>query len=80
MARTGFAATDPAKLDSAIMEMIETPRPVIFDCVVGSEGELFPDDSLGQGAQRNAARRAWRTTPAMDTRRNVIDERGKMLV
>ena len=38
----GIRCDDPAKLDDAIMEMIETPKPVIFDCIVAKEENCFP--------------------------------------
>jgi acetolactate synthase-1/2/3 large subunit len=38
----GIRCSDPAKLDDAIMEMIETPRAVIFDCVVAKDENCFP--------------------------------------
>jgi acetolactate synthase-1/2/3 large subunit len=38
----GIRCDDPAKLDDAIMEMIETPKAVIFDCVVAKEENCFP--------------------------------------
>jgi acetolactate synthase-1/2/3 large subunit len=38
----GILCTDPAKLDDAIMEMIEYPGPVIFDCVVEKHENCFP--------------------------------------
>ncbi|KQK29758.1 acetolactate synthase [Bosea thiooxidans] len=38
----GIRCDDPAKLDAAIMEMIETPKPVIFDCIVAKEENCFP--------------------------------------
>ena len=38
----GIRCSDPAKLDDAIMEMIETPKPVIFDCIVAKEENCFP--------------------------------------
>ncbi|MFV0302481.1 MAG: acetolactate synthase 3 large subunit [Paracoccus sp. (in: a-proteobacteria)] len=38
----GIRCSDPAKLDAAIMEMIETPGPVIFDCLVAKEENCFP--------------------------------------
>ncbi len=38
----GIRCSDPAKLDDAIMEMIDTPRPVIFDCLVAKEENCFP--------------------------------------
>jgi acetolactate synthase-1/2/3 large subunit len=38
----GIRCSDPAQLDAAIMEMIETPKAVIFDCVVAKEENCFP--------------------------------------
>ena len=38
----GIRCDDPEKLDDAIMEMIETPKPVIFDCIVAKEENCFP--------------------------------------
>ncbi|MCX7339167.1 MAG: acetolactate synthase 3 large subunit [Hyphomicrobiales bacterium] len=38
----GIRCSDPSKLDDAIMEMIETPKPVIFDCIVAKEENCFP--------------------------------------
>jgi acetolactate synthase-1/3 small subunit len=37
----GLRCSDPAKLDEAILEMIETPA-VIFDCVVDQKENCFP--------------------------------------
>ena len=38
----GIICTDPADLDDAIMEMIEHPGPVVFDCVVEKHENCFP--------------------------------------
>jgi acetolactate synthase-1/2/3 large subunit len=38
----GMRAEKPAELDSAIKEMIKTPRPVIFDCRVANLANCFP--------------------------------------
>ena len=38
----GLRATRPEELDDKIMEMIETPRPVIFDCQVEQMENCFP--------------------------------------
>jgi acetolactate synthase-1/2/3 large subunit len=38
----GIRATHPGELDDKIREMIDTPRPVIFDCVVEKEANCFP--------------------------------------
>ena len=39
---TGIRAKKPAELDDAILEMIDTPGPVIFDCVVANLENCFP--------------------------------------
>jgi len=70
----GIRCSDPAKLDAAIAEMLDTPKPVIFDCLVSKEENCFPmipsgkahnEMLLGEGAQDIG---------------NVIDEKGKALV
>ena len=38
----GIRCQDPAELDSKIIEMIETPKAVIFDCLVAKEENCFP--------------------------------------
>jgi acetolactate synthase-1/2/3 large subunit len=38
----GIRCSDPAALDDAIMEMIDHPGPVIFDCLVAKEENCFP--------------------------------------
>ena len=38
----GIRAEKPGELDDAIMEMIKTPKPVIFDCVVDKRANCFP--------------------------------------
>jgi acetolactate synthase-1/2/3 large subunit len=38
----GIRCSDPAKLDAAILEMINSPKPVIFDCVVEKAENCFP--------------------------------------
>ena len=38
----GIRCTDPAKLDDAILEMINCPKPVIFDCLVEKAENCFP--------------------------------------
>ena len=38
----GIRCSDPAKLDAAIAEMLDTPKPVIFDCLVSKEENCFP--------------------------------------
>jgi len=39
---TGLRAQKPDELDDLIMEMIDTPGPVIFDCCVSKEANCFP--------------------------------------
>jgi acetolactate synthase I/II/III large subunit len=38
----GIRCSDPASLDDAILEMINTPKPVIFDCLVAKQENCFP--------------------------------------
>ena len=38
----GIRAEKPSELDDAIMEMIATPKPVIFDCRVDKHANCFP--------------------------------------
>ncbi len=47
----GLRATTPAELDDKIRTMIETPKPVIFDCVVTQEENVFP--MIPSGAAHN---------------------------
>ncbi|MBI1359923.1 MAG: acetolactate synthase 3 large subunit [Alphaproteobacteria bacterium] len=47
----GVMCEDPAQLDAAIMEMIDTPRPVLFDCRVEKAENCFP--MIPSGAAHN---------------------------
>ncbi len=47
----GLRATHPDELDAKIMEMIDTPRPVLFDCRVTKEENVFP--MIPSGAAHN---------------------------
>jgi len=38
----GLRATKPGELDDKIIEMIDSPRPVIFDCLVDQTENCFP--------------------------------------
>ncbi len=38
----GIVCDDPAELDEKIKQMIDTPRPVIFDCRVSPDENCFP--------------------------------------
>ncbi len=75
----GIRCSDPADLDRAILEMIDSPKAGDLRLHGRSEGKLLPDDPVGQGAQRNDSRRSRATTPGVDIG-SVIDEKGKMLV
>jgi acetolactate synthase-1/2/3 large subunit len=45
----GIRATTPAELDDKILEMINSDRPVIFDCVVDPTENCFPMIPSGKG-------------------------------
>jgi acetolactate synthase-1/2/3 large subunit len=47
----GIRCENPADLDAAIMEMIDTPRPVLFDCRVEKAENCFP--MIPSGAAHN---------------------------
>jgi len=47
----GLMCDDPGKLDDAILEMINTPKPVIFDCRVEKAENCFP--MIPSGAAHN---------------------------
>ena len=47
----GMRATKPGELDDKIKEMIDTPRPVIFDCCVDQVENCFP--MIPSGAAHN---------------------------
>jgi len=46
----GIRCSDPADLDAAIKEMIDTPQAVIFDCLVDQKENCFPMIPSGQSA------------------------------
>ena len=46
----GIRCSDPADLDGAILEMIDTPKAGDLRLPRRSEGKLLPDDPVGQGA------------------------------
>ncbi len=70
----GIRCSDPAQLDAAIMEMIDTPRPVIFDCVVDKTENCFPMIPSGK------AHNEMILNDLDGDIGGVIDERGKALV
>ncbi len=70
----GIRCSDPAKLDDAIMEMIETPKAVIFDCVVAKTENCFPMIPSGKAHNEMIL-----NDFAGDTK-TVIDAKGRELV
>ena len=74
----GIRCSDPAKLDAAILEMIDTPKAVIFDCLVDQTENCFP--MIPSGKAHNEMLLAELGDDAGIEIGNVIDEKGKMLV
>ena len=74
----GIRCSDPARLDAAIMEMIDTPKAVIFDCVVDKTENCFP--MIPSGKAHNEMLMADLSDEAGIEIGNVVDEKGKMLV
>jgi acetolactate synthase I/II/III large subunit len=70
----GMRCTDPAKLDDAIMAMINVDKPVIFDCVVDKAENCFPMIPSGKAHNEMIL-----NDVAVDIG-TVIDEKGKALV
>jgi len=70
----GIRCDDPAKLDDAIREMIDTPHAVIFDCLVDKEENCLPMIPSGK------AHNEMIMPDFADDMGSVIDEKGKMLV
>ncbi len=52
----GMRCEHPDDLDEAILDMINTKVPTIFDCRVAKLANCFPMIPSGKGAQRDAAR------------------------
>ena len=74
----GIRCSDPAKLDEAILEMIDTPKAVIFDCLVDQMENCFP--MIPSGKAHNEMLLADLGDDAGIELGSVIDEKGKMLV
>lgn len=70
----GIRCDKPDELDDAIREMIDTPRPVIFDCVVDKAENCFPMIPSGK------AHNEMILGDAAEDIGSVIDAKGKMLV
>jgi len=74
----GIRCSDPAQLDAAIMEMIDSPKAVIFDCLVDQKENCFP--MIPSGKAHNEMIMAELGDDAGIDLGAVIDEKGKMLV
>tara|TARA_Y100000590_G_scaffold123526_1_gene141353 strand:- start:441 stop:2207 length:1767 start_codon:yes stop_codon:yes gene_type:complete len=69
----GIRATTPDELDDKIIEMINTDRPVIFDCLVDKEENCFP--MIPSGKPHNQM-----LLGAKDQKETKISKKGKTLV
>ena len=74
----GIRCDDPADLDDAIRQMIDTPKAVIFDCIVDRAENCFP--MIPSGKAHNEMILADLGDDAGVEIGSVIDEKGKMLV
>ncbi len=75
----GIRCDDPKTLDDAIREMIDTPKAVIFDCVVEQAENCFPMIPSGKAHNEMLLPEGlddW-GTPDLGS---VVDEKGKLLV
>jgi len=70
----GIRCSDPDKLDAAIMDMIDTPKPVIFDCIVDKAENCFPMIPSGK------AHNEMLLGDVSEDMGTAIDAKGKMLV
>ena len=69
----GIRCSDPADLDGAILDMIDSPRAVVFDCVVDKTENCLP--MIPSGKAHNEM-----LMPDDDDINGVIEAAGKMLV
>ena len=69
----GIRATTPEELDDKIIEMINTERPVIFDCLVDKQENCFP--MIPSGKAHNQM-----LLGPKDQKKNKITGKGKTLV
>jgi len=74
MGGVGIRAAAPDELDAKILEMIDSPRPVLFDCRVAKEENCFP--MIPSGKAHNEMLLG-DSGVALDS---AIDDEGKMLV
>jgi acetolactate synthase-1/2/3 large subunit len=72
----GLRATTPDELDAKILEMINTDRPVIFDCLVDKTENCFP--MIPSGKAHNEM--ILGDSAAAEDIGSVISDEGKMLV
>jgi acetolactate synthase-1/2/3 large subunit len=70
----GIRCTNPGDLDAAIKQMIDTPKPVIFDCVVDPAENCFPMIPSGR------AHNEMLLGDSAEKVEDAITEEGKMLV
>ena len=70
----GIRCEKPSELDAAIQQMIDCPKPVIFDCIVDPAENCFPMIPSGK------AHNEMLFGDAVEDIGSVIDEKGKMLV
>ncbi|KGF68760.1 acetolactate synthase [Hoeflea sp. BAL378] len=73
---TGMRCDKPADLDDAIMKMIDTPGPVIFDCRVAALANCFP--MIPSGKAHNEMLLPDEATD--EAVANAIDAKGRALV
>ena len=73
---TGIRAKKPAELDDAILAMIDTPGPVIFDCVVANLENCFP--MIPSGKAHNDMLLGENVSD--EEVANAIDDDGKIMV
>ena len=73
---TAIRAKKPAELDDAILEMIDTPGPVIFDCVVANLENCFP--MIPSGKAHNDMLLGENVSD--EEVANAIDDDGKIMV
>jgi acetolactate synthase I/II/III large subunit len=74
----GIRCSDPESLDAAIKEMIDTQKPVLFDCVVSKEENCFP--MIPSGKAHNEMLLGDVADDAGVELGSVIGEQGKVLV
>src|SRR5215472_13871183 len=70
----GIRCEKPSELDAAIKQMIDTPKPVIFDCVVDPAENCFPMIPSGR------AHNEMILGDAVESIENAVTEKGKVMV